>query len=137
MRPISLQGANSASFTNSITGFAVTLLIVFMTLPQPHHDSPIDRPEAHNSTAQPFAVREDAIKIAIARDGAFYFRNQKVSAASVANEIRSSVEAGAERKVYLNVDARARYREVSAALDEVRYAGIQWVVVLAERPYPH
>ena len=78
------------------------------------------------------ALRDDAVKIYLTKDGSIYLCNQRVSAEGLSQQIRDSFASGAERRVYLAVDARARYWEVGTVLDEVRAAGIDHVGLLAE-----
>jgi biopolymer transport protein ExbD len=49
--------------------------------------------------------------------------------------IRQAVADGAERRVYLQVDSRARYGRAEIVLDQIREAGIRDISVLAEKPY--
>lgn len=77
------------------------------------------------------------MKLMITKDGSFYLGDRKLAIENMADEIRRNASAGQQRKLYLIADGRARYRDVSVALDEMRRAGLRWVVVLAEEPYLH
>ena len=44
-----------------------------------------------------------------------------------------AVQEGSERKVYLKVDARAKYGDAERVVDQVRAAGIQQICILAEK----
>jgi len=46
------------------------------------------------------------------------------------NRIRDATLNGAEKKVYLAVDVRARYGDVEAVLAQIRLAGLQKVCFL-------
>lgn len=131
------QGLSGSVIVNSMLGFILPLLIITMMTPPPNRHVAADWPSARNTTLQPGALREDALRLIVTKDGSYYFRNQKILVESLANEIHEQIGAGTERKIYLTVDARARYREVALALDEIRRAGLMQVVVLAEQPYYH
>jgi biopolymer transport protein ExbD len=80
----------------------------------------------------PGALREDTLKIFVTRDGAIYFREHRIALEDLADEIREGLRNGAERRVYIAVDARAKYGDVGAVLEKVRLAGIEKVAFLTE-----
>jgi len=53
----------------------------------------------------------------------------------LANEIREGARNGAEKRVYLVADARAKYGDTMAVLVQIRLAGIESVSFLTEKPY--
>jgi biopolymer transport protein TolR len=109
----------------------VVLLIVFLVSPSPpHHTWPVDLAAASHAVAMPDAEKEDAITVMIARDGTVYFRNYRTTPDDLPRAIAEAVRDGAERKVYVKADARARYSDVKATLDEIRLAGIREVTFL-------
>ena len=82
----------------------------------------------------PKANREDAILIALTRDGSLYFRDSRVVPDQLPNRIRDAVLNGAEKRIYLAVDVRAKYGEVRALLPYIQLSGIENVSLLAEEP---
>ena len=72
----------------------------------------------------PGANREDALKIAILRDGKIFFGTEWVAAAELPAKIRQGLSRGAERKVYIIADPRVHYWAVLEVLDGVRSAGV-------------
>ncbi len=85
----------------------------------------------------PAAVRDDAMRVMVTRDGTIYFGNSKVASEELAEQIRRRLHSGAPHKVFLLVDQRARYGDLSVVLDEVRHAGIQDIALLEEFPVMH
>jgi len=61
-----------------------------------------------------------------------YFRNYRTTAADLPQTIEKALRDGAERKVYIKADARARYSDVEGVVDAVRHAGIPDIVFLTE-----
>jgi biopolymer transport protein ExbD len=116
-------------------GVMVALLFMFMTGPMPIHVRSVlvDLPITVNATAQPKAVREDAIRIIVMRDGKVFFRNQKVLPKLLPTLIRGAVQDGAEKKVYLSVDARSKYGDAAVAVEQIGRAGISEICFLAEK----
>jgi biopolymer transport protein ExbD len=80
----------------------------------------------------PRALRDDAMRVMLSRDGTIYFGNAKVTSGDLAEQIRQHLERGAEHKAFLIVDQRSRFGDLSVVLDEVRHAGICNIAFLAE-----
>jgi len=111
------------------------LLVIFMVGFGPiHHDIPVDLPSSFYSTAQAKALAEDAMKIRLTRDGRLYFRNTRVFVKSLPILIRGAVQEGAEKKVYLEGDARVRYADAAAVVEQIGNSGIREICILAYKP---
>jgi biopolymer transport protein ExbD len=131
-------GVLSSLYAQMMLAVAFTLLIISMLitgLRYGHHGLPIDRYVSRNASPMPQALREDAMQLFVTRDGTLYFRNTRVSHSDLPDVIRQSLHSGSSRKVFFVVDARAKYGDVSHALDEVRAGGVWDVAFLAEVPY--
>jgi biopolymer transport protein TolR len=115
-------------------GLAVSLLCIFMTAPQPHEHHALDLVALTHAHPIPAIRRYDSIVISVMRDGAIYFGNAKVALEELPNRIHDSALNGSEKRVYLRVDARARYGDVSSVLPYVQLAGIQDVTFPVETP---
>ena len=100
------------------------------------HGSGVDLPRTWYAGPMPRAVREDALSVPVTRDGKIYFRNVPISAKDLPDKIREGLKNGAEKKVYLRADTRARYGDVKQALIEIRQAGIENVCFLTEKLQP-
>jgi biopolymer transport protein TolR len=132
-----LSSVNSSVFAQSMLGCALVLLIVFMMYAPSHHGLAFDRYISHHLTSMPAAIREDAMRVMLSRDGTIYFGNAKVTSEDLAEQIRQRLESGAQHKVFLILDQRAKFGDLSVVLDEVRHAGIWDIAFLAEFPVMH
>jgi biopolymer transport protein ExbD len=112
----------------------LALLIIFMTLPTPHHNWVLDSPHAVNVTAQPGGYRDDVLRVLVSRDGNTYFRTSKIEVSELHNRLREELQNGSEAKVYLYIDARARNGDVEPAVDEIPLAGITKIAIIASGP---
>jgi biopolymer transport protein ExbD len=121
-----------SSLAHGTLGLALTLLVTLMTVPSAHPGSWADLPRLDRPIRMPNANRDDAIRIVVARDGAIYFQKRKHLANDLPQQIRDYVKHGAECKVYLDVDWRARYGDVEPVLDQIRASGIRNITLLAE-----
>lgn len=112
-------------------GVLLVLLIIFMIKDPPIlHDIGPDLPSSSYATAQARALREDAIKISIMRDGRVYSRTQQVELKSLPMLIHRAVEEGAENRIYLAVDSRAKYGDAAAVVDQIGNSGIREICFL-------
>ncbi len=119
-----------------LVGLALALLIIYMIVPAstpPFHGWSLDLPRSRYASPMPRAVREDAQIVSVMRDGRIYYRNLGIRADDLPDHIRESVRNGADRKIHIRADARARYIDVKQVLDEISKAGIQNVCFLAEK----
>jgi biopolymer transport protein TolR len=90
----------------------------------------VDLPRSLHGQDLTEAQREDALFVAVARDGRYFLGGSRCSLDDLAARLREGVWRGAERKVYLVADARAKYGTVKLALAEVRRGGIKDVAIL-------
>ncbi len=92
----------------------LVLLIIFMVVtPMLQKDHPVDLARTNTARDMQDADKEDAIVIAVTRDGNIFLRTTKI--------------------VYVKSDARAKYGDVVAVVDEIRSAGVDQVGLLTER----
>ena len=118
----------------ALAGVLLALLIMFMVYQTPRDlRGSVDLPHALYCSAQPGAMREDAIRIAISRDGRIYLNRSAVPLEKLPKLIREEVSAGSERKVYISVDSRASNSDAESVLDQIRSAGITRVAFLTDR----
>jgi biopolymer transport protein ExbB/TolQ/biopolymer transport protein ExbD len=92
-----------------------------------------DLPKVNNPIFLPDANREDAIVLAVRHDGMVFWRQEQVSVGDLPVLLRDRVERRLDKRVYLNIDARARYREVARVWDALRSAGIETVAFLVDQ----
>ena len=117
---------------------SVMLALLFLLMPGTVVDGKgpaADLAEASHSIRMPGALKEDALQVMVTRDGQVYLRDSQLMRGDLAPEIRERVRNGAEKKVYLTVDARAKYVDAKAVLDQIRMAGIENVSFLTGEPY--
>jgi biopolymer transport protein ExbD len=119
------------------------LLVIFMLLTiemvcsGPHGQRGVgyDLPRAYHASTMERASREDAMVITIVRDWKVFFGSDPVEPGALPGLIRDQLGIGTEQKVYLRVDARARYDVVSRVLAEISAANIYKVAFLVEQKH--
>jgi biopolymer transport protein TolR len=108
------------------TAVLIVLLVIFMVHTQPLHDyrGLVDLPTSQSAVAQTGAGREDAIRVSVMRDGGIYFGHTAMPLKDLAHAVQAAVRDGAEKKVYISADARAKNIDVERVVDELGRAGI-------------
>lgn len=71
--------------------------------------------------------------VTIMRDGDVFFSNDRLSPERLGDALRTHVESGSEKRVYIRADGRALYRAVKQVIDAVQEAGLVNVSFLADQ----
>lgn len=79
------------------------------------------------------ANREDAVIVTVNREGRVFLQSDPVRVQSLGKRIREAVKNGAENRVYIRSDARAKYGWVKEVLDEVHASGVEKVGFLVDQ----
>ena len=124
-----------APFAAIVFAIFFLLLSPYMVTDMPIHKGSVDLAALQHAKALPKANREDAIWITVTRDGSIYFQNSRIHPDKLPNKIRDAVLNGAEKRIYLKVDARAKYGDVNGLLPYIQLSGIENVSFLADTPY--
>jgi biopolymer transport protein ExbD len=86
-----------------------------------------------NPMQMPDADREDALIVAVQRDGKIFFDTQQVGPEELTNKVKERVANRADKRVYVKADARAKYKAVVEVVDNVRSAGVDQLGLLTEQ----
>jgi len=112
----------------------LVLLIIFMVVtPMLQKDHPVDLARTDNAKDMLDADKEDAIVVAITRDGNIFLRNTQIKKEQVSSEVKDRIANRLEKTVFVKSDARAKYGDVVAVVDEIRSAGVDQVGLLTDR----
>jgi biopolymer transport protein ExbD/biopolymer transport protein TolR len=115
---------------------AILFVLVTAFAVHPVADLPMDvtdSPKVAHAVAIPAALREDMMEVAVTRDGSIWFQHERFAADRLPQAIREQLSHGAERKVYIRADSRARYGTVIQVLNGVRSAGVENVAFLVDQ----
>src|ERR1700721_196897 len=112
----------------------VVLLIIFMVItPMLQNKVSVDMAKVDNPTAMPDADKEDAIVVAITRDGGVFLGQDKVAVSELGARVRDKLTDKPGKTIFIRADARAQYRAVEDAIDAVRTAGVEDVGLLTQK----
>ena len=112
----------------------LVLLIIFMVItPMLQNKVQVDMASVDNTTNMPDADKEDAIVVAITRDGGVFLGQNKVALTELGGQVREKLADKPGKTIYVRADARAQFRAVEDAIDAVRTAGVDDVGLLTNK----
>ncbi len=130
------EGAKISSAINvtPMCDVMLVLLIIFMVItPMLQKGQSVDMARVNNPTPMPDADKEDALLVAVMRDGTIFFGTDKVSADQLATKVRDRLANKVDKRVFIKADARAKYGSVVDVVDNIRSAGVDDVGLLTEQ----
>ena len=122
-----------SAFSIAMSSVAFVMLAIFMTAtPMITHGVSIYLPEVHHPKLMPAADREDALIIAVIRDGKLFFRTDQITLDTLSARLNAALPETSQRVIYIRADGRARYGEIKLVLDAIHNAKIQNVAFLVD-----
>jgi len=112
----------------------LVLLIIFMVVtPMLQKGVSVDMATVSDPREMQDADKDDAIIVAVTRDGTLYLGNTKITKEDITGQIKDRIANKLDKTVYVKSDARAKYGDVVAAVDEIRSAGVDSLGLLTEK----
>jgi biopolymer transport protein ExbD/biopolymer transport protein TolR len=112
----------------------LVLLIIFMVVtPMLQKGVSVDMAKTENPIPMADADKEDALLIAVMRDGTVFFGSDKTPPDQLTNKVKDKLSNRVDKRVFIRADARARYGAVVDVVDNVRAAGVDQVGLLTEQ----
>ena len=112
----------------------LVLLIIFMVVtPMLQKGAPVDLAKTHNPVDMKEADRDDAVLVAVTRDGKFYLGPTRMSIDEIGTRVGDLVSGKLEKTVFVKSDFRSKYGDVVQVVDAIRNAGVDKVGLLTER----
>ena len=112
----------------------LVLLIIFMVVtPMLQKGVSVDLANVNNPHEMKDADKDDAIVVAVTRDGKIYLGNTQMSKEDLTGQIKDRLSSRLDKTVYVKSDARAKYGDVVAVVDEIRSAGVDQLGLLTEK----
>jgi biopolymer transport protein ExbD/biopolymer transport protein TolR len=79
------------------------------------------------------ANKEDAVTVAVTRDGHTYLGADPVNPDDLGAKVALKLENKTDKQVFLRADIRANYGKVMNAVDQIRTAGVSELGLLTEK----
>lgn len=130
------SGGNSMSEINvtPMVDVMLVLLIIFMVItPMLSKGVSVDLVRTRNPIAMKEADQEDAVLVAVTRDGQTFLGTRRVTEEEMAAEVGDIVSNRLDKTVYLKCDARSSYERVVEVVNILRAVGVDEVGLLTEK----
>ena len=112
----------------------LVLLIIFMVItPMLQKGVSVDLAKVNSPEAMPDADKEDALIVAVMRDGKVYFGNDQISPDLLTGKVKDKLANRVDKRVYVRADARAKFGSVVEVVDNVRAAGVDELGLLTDQ----
>src|SRR5450755_3111563 len=112
----------------------LVLLIIFMVItPMLQKGVSVEMAQVKSPTPMPDADKEDALLIAVMRDGKTYLGSDQVKVDDLTNKVKDRLANKVDKRVFIRADSRVKYGAVVDVVDNVRSAGVDDVGLLTEQ----
>lgn len=127
-------GAMASMNVVPLIDILLVLLIIFMVItPMLSKGVPVEMAKVNSPRDMQDADKDDAIVVAVTRDGSLYLGNNKVAKEELTGQIKDRISNKLDKTVYVRSDARAKYGDVVGAVDEIRSAGVDQLGLLTQK----
>jgi biopolymer transport protein TolR len=130
------EGANVSSDINvtPMVDVMLVLLIIFMVVtPMLQHGVSVDMAQVNNPEQMPDADKEDALLVAVMKDGRVFFGTDLIAPADLTQKVKDRLASRTDKRVFLKADARAKFGAVVEVVDNVRAAGVDQLGLLTDQ----
>ena len=127
-------GAVSDINVTPMVDVMLVLLIIFMVItPMLQKGVSVDLAKVQNPRAMADADKEDAVVLAITRDGKIYLGSDKVTLDTITPTVKDRISSKLDKTVYVKSDSQTKYGDVVSVVDAVRAAGVDSLGLLTDR----
>ncbi len=111
----------------------LVMLIIFMVItPMLSKGVSVDLVKTRNPIGMADAEKEDAIVVAVTRDGKLYLGTSMLPADQIAPKVKDMLTNRLDKTTYVKADQRARYERVVEVVDELRSAGVDQLGLMTD-----
>src|SRR6266404_4979492 len=124
---------NDINVTPMVDVMLVLLIIFMVVTPMLQKGVSVEMAKTHNPRNMQDADKEDAVVVAVSRDGRIYLGQNQIAASELAPKVKDLLAAKLDKTVYIKSDARAKYKDVVDVVDNVRSAGVSDLGLLTDK----
>lgn len=133
VRDVSKNVSSNINVTPMVDVMLVLLIIFMVITPMLQNKVSVEMAKVENAVAMPDADKEDAIVVAVTRDGGVFLGQNKVALSELGQKVSEKLADKPGKTIYVRADARAQYKAVEDAIDNVRTAGVDSVGLLTQK----
>ena len=127
-------GAVSDINVTPMVDVMLVLLIIFMVItPMLQKGVSVDMAKASNTRDMNDADKEDAVILAVTRDGKIFLGHDSINPDQITAQVKDRLADKLDKTVYVKSDRSAKYGVVVGVVDNVRAAGVDSLGLLTEK----
>jgi biopolymer transport protein TolR len=112
----------------------LVLLIIFMVItPMLQKGVSVNMAQVNNPMQMPDADKEDALLVAVNREGKVFFGTDPINVNDLTQKIKDRLANKTDKRVFIKADARAKFGWVVEVVDNVRAAGVDQLGLLTDQ----
>ncbi len=112
----------------------LVLLIIFMVItPMLTKGISVDLVRARNPATMQAADKDDAVVVAVTRDGKVYLGKIQQQSSELGPKVKDLIANKLDKTVYIRSDSRAKYGLVVDVVDNIRTAGVDQIGLITEK----
>ena len=112
----------------------LVMLIIFMVItPMLSKGVSVDLVKTKNPIAMQSADKEDAVMVAVTRDGKAYLGKEQINPKDLPPKVKDLLTNKLDKTCYLKADARASYKKVVEVVNNMRAGGVDQLGLLTEQ----
>jgi biopolymer transport protein ExbD/biopolymer transport protein TolR len=112
----------------------LVLLIIFIVItPMLTKGVSVDRVKARNPSSMAPADKDDAVVVAVSKDGKVFLGKTMMKAEELGPKVKDMITNKLDKMVYVNSDSRAKYGLIVEVVDNIRTAGVDQIGLLTEK----
>lgn len=128
------EGPINAINVTPMVDVMLVLLIIFMVItPMLSKGVSVDMVRTRNPVSMDEADKEDALVVAITRDGRIFLGRGMIQPEELGVQVEDAVSNKLDKTVYIKADARARYEAVVDVINVLRSVGVDGLGLLTEK----
>jgi len=112
----------------------LVMLIIFMVItPMLSKGVSVDLFKAKNPVAMANAEKEDAVVVAIVRDGTTFLGTTMIKPEDLPPKVKDMISGRQDKTTYVKADSRAKYQNVVEVVDNLRAAGVDQIGLMTDQ----
>src|SRR5882672_11363767 len=112
----------------------LVMLIIFMVItPMLSKGVSVDLVKTKNPISMQSAEKEDAVLVAVTRDGKAYLGSNKIDPKDLPQKVKDMLTNKLDKTCYLKADSRASYKVVVEVVNNMRAGGVDQLGLLTEQ----
>jgi biopolymer transport protein ExbD/biopolymer transport protein TolR len=131
-KPVSSSTVSDINVTPMVDEMLVLLIIFMVITPMLSKGVSVDLVKTMNPIAMQNADKEDAILVAVTRNGDTFLGSSKIPPADLPGKVKDLLVGRLDKTVFVKCDSRARYEKVVDVVDNLRAAGVDNIGLLTD-----